>query len=355
MGKLASFGKDLLNSILNSNYLLPVTAVVLILILGAALYFVSGESGYMSEQLREDFNQQQLILARQAALRIDEELKDISAEVQRLNQAAEEAAPSTALHTHMRATLDCTHDKGLKEIGRISANGEVLESIRTTDSPLLERPAILSECSKNDPATIVLGPLHVRNEKSGNTVVVGLVCSPMRGKRFEGQTLYGVVDVTHLLRTATEGIRSGKTGYAWVLDEQGTFLCHPDRDFVGENAFTARAEREPDISFNEINRIMKERMLTGEEGSGNYVSGRHRGLEGEMAKLIAYSPVRTPALPSGRLWSVAVSAPASEVSATVDEMRSRHPMTEIVIIAVMFGFALLVVVYQRRSASSLKR
>ena len=138
MSKLGSYGKDLFNSILSFHYLLPVTAVVLILILGAALYNVSEESGYMREQLREDFNQQQLILARQAALRIDEELKDISAEVYRLNQALEEAAPSTALHTYMRTTLDYTHGKGLKEIGRISAKGEVLESVRTTDSPLLE-------------------------------------------------------------------------------------------------------------------------------------------------------------------------------------------------------------------------
>lgn len=355
MGKIGSYGKDLFNSILNFHYLLPVTAVVLILILGAALYNVSEESGYMREQLREDFNQQQLILARQAALRIDEELKDISAEVYRLNQALEEAAPSTALHAYMRTTLAYTHDKGLKEIGRISAKGEVLESVRITDVPLLEHPKIPAGCLADESATIVLGPLHVRNEKSGNTVVVGLVCSPMRGKSFEGQTLYGVVDVTHLLRTATEGIRSGKTGYAWVLDEQGSFLYHPDRDFVGKNAFTARVEREPYISFNEINRIMKERMLTGEEGSGNYVSGWHRGVEGEMAKLIAYSPVRTPVLPSGRLWSVAVSAPTSEVAATVDKMRSRHLATEIAIIAVMFGFALLVVVYQRRSTRSLKR
>jgi PAS domain S-box-containing protein len=355
MSKLASYGKELLNSILSFHYLLPVTAVVLILILGTALYNVSEESGYMREQLRADFNQQQLILARQAALRIDEELKDISAEVHRLNQALEGAAPSAALHTYMRNTLDYTHGKGLKEIGRISAKGEVMESVRTTDSPLLEHSKIPAGCLADESATIVLGSLHVRNEKSGDTVVVGLVCSPMRGKRFKGQTLYGVVDVTHLLRTVAAGIGSGKTGYAWVLDEQGTFLYHPDRDFVGKNAFTARAEREPYISFNEINRIMKERMLTGEEGSGNYVSGWHRGVEGEIAKLIAYSPVRTQTLPSGRLWSVAVSAPTSEVAATVDKMRSRHLMTEIAIIAVMFGFALLVVVYQRRSASSLKR
>ncbi len=355
MGKPGSYAKDLLNSILSSHYLLPVTAVVLILILGAALYNVAEESRYMQEQLREDFNQQQLILARQAALRIHRELKDISAEVHRLRDAMESAAPSAALHPYMRTTLDYNHGKGLKEIGRLSAKGEVLESVRTTDEPLLEHAKLGSGCLADETGPIFLGPLRVRNEKSGDTVVVGLVCSSMQGKRFKGEILYGVVDVTHLLRTAAEGIRSGKTGYAWVLDEQGRFLFHPDRDFIGKNAFTARAEREPYISFNEINRIMKESMLTGDEGTGNYVSGWHRGVQGEMAKLIAYSPVRTTILPPGRLWSVAVSAPTSEVAATVDKMRSRHLITEIAIIAVMFGFALLVVVYQRRAARTLKR
>jgi PAS domain S-box-containing protein len=355
MTQIGSSRKGLLNSILDIHYVLPVTAVVLLLILGAALYNVFEESGYVREQLHEDFNQQQLILARQAALRIHEGLQDISAEMDRLNRAIGGAAPNTPLHAHMRTTLNYTHGKGLNEIGRISTTGEVLESVRTTELPLLEHSAMMAGCILNEPATIVLGPLHVRNGKSGDTTVVGLVCSPMRGKRFEGQILYGVVDVTHLLRMAAEGIRSGKTGYAWVLDEQGTFLYHPDSDFVGKNAFTARAEREPYISFNEINRIMKERMLTGEEGSGNYVSGWHRGVEGEMAKLIAYSPVRTPTLPAGRLWSVAVSAPTSEVAAVVDKMHSRDLATEIALVAVMLGFALLVVVYQRRSASSLKR
>jgi PAS domain S-box-containing protein len=355
MRRLGSYGKDLFNSILNFHYLLPVTALVLLLILGAVLYNVSVESGYMREQLREDFNQQQLILARQAALRIDEELKDIFAEVRRLNQELAEAPTSESLRKYMRTTLDYTHGKGLKEIGRISAKGEVLESVRVTDQPLIPRKGIQADCLVGEDASVVLGPLQVRSETSGNAVVAGVLCSPMQGKRFEGQILYSVLDVTHLLRTATEGIRSGKTGYAWVLNEQGLFLFHPDQDFVGKNAFTARAEREPYISFNEINRIMKERMLTGEEGTGQYVSGWHRGVQGEMAKLIAFSPVRTPTLESARLWSVAVSAPTSEVAMAVDKMRSRHLMTEIAIIAVMFGFALLVVVYQRRTTRSLKR
>ena len=86
MSKLGSYGKGLFNSILSFHYLLPVTAVVLILILGAALYNVSEESGYMREQLRSDFNQQQLILARQAAAQIDADLRDIEVELATLAQ-----------------------------------------------------------------------------------------------------------------------------------------------------------------------------------------------------------------------------------------------------------------------------
>jgi PAS domain S-box-containing protein len=355
MGKLGSFLRGILNAILGFQYLLPVTAVVLLLILGAALYNVSLESGYMHEQLREDFNQQQLILARQAALRIDEDLSDIFAEVRRLNETLTGAPPAAALHRYLRTTLDYTHGKGLKEIGRLSAKGEILESVRTTELPLLDRQGIQAGCPGGQGAALSLGPLQVRTDSNGNSVVVGVVCSPLQGKRLEGQILFGVLDVTNLLRAAVEGIRSGKTGYAWVINEQGLFLYHPDLDFIGKNAFTARAERKPYIRFKEINRIMKEQMLTGEEGTGQYVSGWHRGVEGEIAKLIAYSPAKSPTLPAGSLWSVAVSAPTSEVAAAVDKVHRRQIVTEIAILAVMFGFAMLVVVYQRRTTSSLKR
>ena len=187
MGKLGSYLKDLFNSILGFHYLLPVTALILILILGAALYNVSVESGYMREQLREDFNEQQLILARQAALRIDEELNDITAEMHRLNNELAEAPPSASAHTYMRTTLDYTYGKGLKEIGRISAQGKVLESVRTTEHPLLQHSGIAGGCLTEENGPIVLGPLQVRNDAAGNAVVVGLLCSPMQGKRFQGQ------------------------------------------------------------------------------------------------------------------------------------------------------------------------
>ena len=78
----------------------------------------------------------------------------------------------------------------------------------------------------------------------------------------------------------TQQIKSGKTGYAWIMDNQGIFLSHPERDFIGKNAFTVRKERMPAISFDAINQIQREKMLTGKEGWGTYISGWHRGMAG---------------------------------------------------------------------------
>ena len=48
----------------------------------------------------------------------------------------------------------------------------------------------------------------------------------------------------------------------------------------------------PAISFDAINEIQRQKMLTGQEGWGEYTSGWHKGLAGVIKKLMAYAPVR---------------------------------------------------------------
>ncbi len=61
------------------------------------------------------------------------------------------------------------------------------------------------------------------------------------------------------------------------MDSQGTFLHHPERSFIGQKAFTVRKERMPAISFDAINEIQRQKMLTGQEGWGNTFQGGTRG------------------------------------------------------------------------------
>ena len=100
------------------------------------------------------------------------------------------------------------------------------------------------------------------------------------------------IDAHILAKRFSQNITSGKSGYAWVMDSNGIFLYHPERKFIGQNAFTVRKERMPAISFDAINEIQRQKMLTGQEGWGEYTSGWHKGLAGEIKKLIAYAPVR---------------------------------------------------------------
>ncbi len=104
-------------------------------------------------------------------------------------------------------------------------------------------------------------------------------------------------------------IRSGKTGYAWAIDNDGNFIYHPVPEFIGKNAFEIRGQREAKISFDQINRIQKEKMLRGVQGTSWYVSGWHRGIRGNIKKLIAYAPVRLQGTSPTLNWAVAVVAP----------------------------------------------
>ena len=76
--------------------------------------------------------------------------------------------------------------------------------------------------------------------------------NPVATNKFSGVLLF-IVDATGLIENITKGIKSGKTGYAWVMDKKGSFLYHPEMEFIGKNAFEARKAKKPTISFARIN------------------------------------------------------------------------------------------------------
>ncbi|MEA1870686.1 MAG: PAS domain S-box protein, partial [Candidatus Bipolaricaulota bacterium] len=158
-------------------------------------------------------------------------------------------------------------------------------------------------------------------------------------------------DIGEIARMYITPIVSGETGYAWLLNEDGIFLAYQHGEFVGQNAFDARAERNPDISYETINRI-QQRMLAGEEGVGQYVSGWHREQTGEIEKLIAYTPVHV----GNKIWSVAVCAPVSDVGEiTRTAYRSELYALGFVILALVMGGIAFFVISHRWSRSLVRK
>jgi PAS domain S-box-containing protein len=143
------------------------------------------------------------------------------------------------------------------------------------------------------------------------------------------------LNLTRFLTPLMKPVRSGKTGYAWLIDAQGRFLFHPQPEFIGQSAFEARHGRDPDFSYHQINTIQQDNMLKGMEGTGSYCSKWHRGITGKIEKLIAYCPVTVSTDPE-QLWSVAVAAPVFEIE---DVMRTIYLWQ-----AVLQGLVVLVII-----------
>ena len=127
------------------------------------------------------------------------------------------------------------------------------------------------------------------------------------------------INISWFLGPLLQNIRSGKTGYAWIIDNDGIFVFHPEPAFIGENAFNVRKHKEPGISYRNIDFIQKEKMLKGQEGTSSYTTGWHRGITGQIEKLIAYCPVDISSTPPQK-WSVAVVAPVSEIEKYINQI-----------------------------------
>jgi two-component system, NtrC family, sensor kinase len=142
------------------------------------------------------------------------------------------------------------------------------------------------------------------------------------------------LNLSWFLAPYLQSIRSGKSGYAWIIDADGRFIFHPQPAFIGQSAFEARRDREPDISHHLIDTIQRENMLKGLEGTGYYHSGWHRGVTGKIEKLIAFSPILISEAPP-QVWSVAVVAPVFEIEDALGNIHRRQALLQALVILVI--------------------
>jgi two-component system NtrC family sensor kinase len=320
------------------------------LLLGTVLILGWMSSRKVKEIVTEDFNQQQLVLARHAASQIENSLETIKRELLLLSlspsiQYSESPWMSNRLEI---AFLSVKHEGVLeiRYIGKKCLNALVsdnqncrVEKLAADDLQYLE----WARESRNKGKILLTNVSSASSDKSAKVIMKMILpvwqisvdeSHPVASSKFSG-FLAMTVDVDKLIGSITAGINSGKTGYTWVIDEKGTFLYHQEKSFIGQNAFEVRKGKMSTISFARINEIQKEKMLKGEEGTSWYISGWHRGIEGEVKKLIAYTPIRLDDKMSKRIWSVAVVAPISEVEGAIHSIHIQQFSLQAVIISVI--------------------
>ena len=336
-----------------SRHVLAILLAVNLALLGTSIYLGLKSAGQMREIVKEDFNQQQLVLARHTAGLLEQDLNFLKRELSTLNfsPSIQYLEPLTWAN-RMRATLASVREEGVVEVFRVDAQGnrsylvdgrglDHITSGAFKDAPYLEWSA-----NPENKGRVYVSPVSTQVPNFvGRLITVMAVPTyevsvdeshPHPSGAFAGVLAF-YIDSQQLASRFTQQIKSGKTGYAWIMDNQGLFLTHPERDFIGKNAFTVRKERMSAISFDAINEIQREKMLAGKEGWGTYISGWHGGMAGEIQKLIAYAPVKLgdPAIVKSDIpapsWSVAVVAPASEVEGVVHSVYLRQFFMQVII------------------------
>lgn len=326
-------------------------SIIALLLLGTVLLAGWQFMTKVKDVVTDEFNQQQLVLAQHAAGQIRQHLHMLKNELTLLSLSpAVQYYEKGFLARRLHIAFSSLAEEGASEIRYLDSSGRTARVVDhggfRTAAASPEDDGYLRWARDEKHRSLVFSSdvYPVVHEVEYEKLVMKMAipvwqvsvddAHPSPTQQFSG-VLIILVDVTSLIKQQTEGIRSGVTGYAWVIDSNGTFLYHHEANLVGRSAFEARREKMPTISFTRINEIQKKMMLAGQEGSSWYITGWHRGKEGKLKKLIAYSPIIIDDIVNKKIWSVAVVAPVSEVESAVHEIQIRQFIMQVVFIIII--------------------
>jgi PAS domain S-box-containing protein len=318
----------------------------------------------MERRINADFNSQQLELARHAAGIITENFKILKRELLTLSLSPSiQYLEEVSWIKRMERSFSSVSDYGLIKITFVNAMGNEAFSANYMGSSFIDKKSFGHEeyfkwCRKSEnKGTIFISEAKeglVQYSEPGLVMIMATPvyqvsadeAYPVPTGEFSG-VLFFVLDASLLAKKIVGPIRSGKTGYAWVIDESGRFMYHLEKEFIGQNAFEVRKFKDPHISFSKINLIQKTKMLQGKEGTSWYISGWHRGQTGTLKKLIAYSPVHIGFANKILRWSVAVVAPISEVNDAIHTVYIRQAMIQGSFTAAVIIIFVFLMAYER--------
>jgi two-component system, NtrC family, sensor kinase len=315
--------------------------VAVIVLLAAGIFLGVLTAREMNAVVTEQFNAQQMAIAQTARARIESEIVEVKSDLYFLGQAVRETPLNTreiaeALRPGM-AQLPGNIVRRVEVVDR--AIGRVFTGSLTgiwSERRLKENDLVYTArfTPEEEPAFWV-------SAVSIEAAVEEMVMAVRLGSNADRMLVFHL-NVSTLLSAILKPIQSGKTGYAWVIEPEGRFIFHPNPDFSGRDAFKVRDEKFPDLFNEPIHFIQKEKMLKGEQGTGWYYSGWHRGYTGPTKKLVAFCPVKIADTPR-RFWSVAVVAPQSEVEEALSEGSLRLLLLQgVVVLAVILGAAAII-------------
>jgi signal transduction histidine kinase len=348
-------------------------AVCVFIVLSIFIFYMGySENKEMEETVAAQFNRQQLIIAKKIAQNINNHFRFLRIDINEINRTiSKDITNRDVLIQKISQRLERLKDWDVIAIVYIDSDSKV--SFVTNGSLVFEgedlgfdyspywqwgnRAENRGKINIGRTFKVESGPLRGRWIAILTSPIYNPVAikNPNTKYKFEG-VVFLIVDPISIAKKYTMDVRSGETGYSWVIDEKGTILAHYERTFVGQDTFTVRSDKDPELSYQKLNDIIKEQMLKGQDGMDWYISGWHRGKVGETKKLFAYAPVFLGNKDDKTsLWSIGVAAPLEEVYGIIRSVVTRQWAIAGAFQLVMFTFLALAVFFSLRWSGILQR
>jgi len=283
------------------------------------------QENYQAEMANQ-FNRQQLIIAKTVGQSIENTIEHIQEETEAL-------ASLLGLRGLNPVGLEQFIHYGLKEI-----EGDITIEVIITDNEdkIVYTTRKGAEERKKDRATIK------KIKSSGNSPILlanSRYVSYFTPIRKPDNTIAGsvliLIEIDDITEKFLKPIKSGKKGYAWMMDKKGTLIYHPTQpQMIGRNIFEA------DQSCYKCHKSFKTEhqiLSTNDVGYSTYITPY-----GED-KLVAFYRIKNEQLG----WIVCVSIPYSEVIESINKSMKIHSFLVLSIFLATAVISLLVIAINR--------
>lgn len=309
--------------------LLVLVIFIISLIITLNVFFQNTYQGEIAEQ----FNRQQLLIAKAIAKNIESEMLHSESEILSLAAfIAERHLDNLGLDEFIKyAHYDIREE--------MNANIKIIDNRKRLKYSSQGETLTKEDLELFDRAVKIAPGRVLSVDKLATDRKIIMLASITRNSGPEGALLVEM-KVENINRKFLDPIRVGIRGHAWMMDSDGTLLYHPTQPkMIGKNLYQAASScLECHTSFD----VEKKILESGDIGFSSYIAPY-----GED-KLIAFSRIKM----LDMSWIVCVSIPYSEVTLSIRRSMKLHSMLVIsIFIATLAGaFALVMINKQRVKA-----
>ena len=266
------------------------------------------------------FNEQQLFLVREAARGIREFIGTLEGTLRFSADIIASSPQGVEAAEKLFSSVFANSARQMEYLFIADSDGAILYSYPPADSFSVKETGLSTLLKQASGRTDLAVSPVMAIKLSNQTIFSFIIAVPVKNPKGDTeQWVCCIPDFNRMKQQFIYPIRSGKTGYAWMVDAQGMLIAHPNKSLEGKEAVAASKNGMPEFSSRRLEEIVQQKMIQGDEGTGEYVAGWHAGEKGLTKKLIAYAPIRL----GGIGWSIGVSTPYHEVLQQLAESNKR--------------------------------